>query len=516
MTTNTVRAVALSASTHAPLSAGPAASTGLAPTDATVSRDGRFLYVNCQLGNRIDVFSIDPLSGLPGRNQIQPAGTQPVALVLAPSGKFLYASGSADSLLRAYSVERDTGRLAEIAVTPTGSRPSLLTFDPTGKRLYSVASDAYEVEIFEADASLGVLARSESVRTRELPLGLAILPADETAQQKSHFAYVSTSDSDEVAVFSVDPQSGSLANIVDPLPSAGQRQELAVHPSLAWVFATRASDGMLDVLAVNPHSGALTPQGAPFATAADPIAVLCDPSGARVHVLCGASATLQSFGFDAVAGTLVPLASAALPPAPSALAIDPTGRFLYVARRSFDRIETLAIDPLTADLVLTAGIDLAGEPTDLAVLPDGRYLLAASAATGLVTLCELSELDGSLTPIVTRPVGANPVSIASDPIGRFLYVGSRDTAGVGDISVLRFAPNALLTGFVTSVGSVTAGQNPIAVRVDGSGSHLYVAAETSRDVTRLSIDRSTGLLGNPESTSMGATPRGLALSSTRR
>lgn len=516
VTTNTVRAVTLSHSTHAPLAAGTAVSTGLGPTDATVSRDGQFLYVNCQLGNRIDVFSVDPLSGLPGRHQIQSAGTQPVALTLAPSGKFLYASGSADSLLRTFSVERDTGRLAEIAITPTGSRPSLLTFDPTGTRLYAVASDAYEVEIFDADASSGALARSESVRTRELPLGLAILPTDDSATQKSRYAYVSTTDADEVAVFSVDPQSGSLASIVDPVPSSGQRQSLAVHPSLDWVFATRATDGQVEVLKVDAHTGSLVPHGTPYATAADPIMVVCDPSGERIYVLCEASATLLAIAFDPAAGTLAPLASVALPPAPSALAIDPTGRFLYVARRSFDRVETYAIDPFTAELLPTAGIDLAGEPTELVVLPDGRYLLAASATTGLVTLCELSELDGSLTPVVTRPVGANPVSIATDPIGRFLYVGSRDTAGVGDISILRFVPNALLTGFISSIGSATAGQNPVAVRVDASGSYLYVAAETSRDVTRLSIDRSTGQLLDPESVAMGATPRGLALSSTRR
>lgn len=516
VTTNTVRAVALSSSTHAPLSAGPAVSTGLAPTDATVSRDGQFLYVNCQLGNRIDVFSIDPLSGLPGRHQIQSAGTQPAALVLSPSGKFLYASGSADSLLRTFAVERDTGRLAEVAITPTGSRPSLLTFDPTGTRLYAVASDAYEVEIFDADSSSGALARSESVRTRELPLGLAILPTDDSATQKSHYAYVSTTDADEVAVFSVDPQSGSLASIVDPVPSSGQRQALAVHPSLDWVFATRANDGQVEVLEVDTHTGSLVPHGAPYATAADPVAVVCDPSGERVYVLCDASATLLSMAFDPAAGALTPLASVVVPPAASSLAIDPTGRFLYVARRSFDRVETFAIDPFTAALSPTAGFDLAGEPTELVVLPNGRYLLAASASTGLVTLCELSELDGSLQAVVTRQVGVNPVSLASDPIGRFLYVGSRDTAGVGDISILRFAPNALLTGFISNVGAASAGQNPVAVRVDASGSYLYVAAETSRDVTRFSIDRSTGQLLDPESTVMGATPRGLALSSTRR
>lgn len=516
VTTNTLRAVTLSPATHAPLSAGAPVSTGLAPTDVSVSRDGRFLYVNCQLGNRIDVFALDPLTGHPSRNQIQTAGNQPVAITLAPSGKFLYASGSVDSLLRTYAVDRTTGRLTELAVTPTGSRPSLLTFDTTGARLYAVASDAYEVEIFEASATTGALARSESVRTRELPLGLAILPEVATATTKSSYAYVSTSDADEVAVFSLDPQSGSLASIVDPLPSTGQRQDLAVHPSLEWVFATLANDGVVEVLSVNTHSGALVPHGLPVPTAADPIAVACDPSGERLHVLSAASATLETFGFQPATGTLTSLASLALPPAPSAVTIDPTGRFLYVARRGFDRIEVLSTDPFTAQLTHTSSLALAGEPSALAVLPNGRYLLAASGADDVVTLCELSELDGSLNPIATRPVGTLPISIASDPFGRFLYVGSRDTATVGDISILRFDPNALLTGYLSGVGTASAGQNPVAVRVDASGSYVYVAAETSRDVTRFSIERSTGLLQQPEAIGMGATPRGLALSSTRR
>lgn len=515
VSSSTVRAVTFDGSGR-PAFAGAAVNTGLAPTDASVSRDGRFLYVNCQLGNRIDVYSLDSVDGTPSRAQFVSAGTQPVALALAPSGKFLYASSSVDSLLRTYSVARDSGRLTELAVTPTGSRPSLLAFDPTGTRLYNLASDADEIEIYMADPSQGTLTRSESVRTRDLPLGLALLSSDTPTAPSSRFAYVPTTDADDVAVFQVDPHSGSLANVVDPLPSTGQPQDLAVHPSLAWVFATRADDAELALFSVDPISGALQPHGPSIATSSEPVAVEADPSGARVHVLCRAGSVLETFTFDALTGTLAYLSGAAVPPGSDSLTIDPTGRFLYVGRRNAGRIEVFTSDLATGALLHGSGFDVAGEPSDLAVMPNGRYLLATSAASDELTLMNLSSLDGGLSTAAVRATGDTPLSVTTDPVGRFVYVVSRDTAATGDVTTFRFAPNALLSGFLAHAGSIGAGVHPIAVRADATGSFLYVASETSRDVTRLSIDRATGLLSNPEATAMGATPGGLALRSTRR
>lgn len=135
------------------------------------------------------------------------------------------------------------------------------------------------------------------------------------------------------------------------------------------------------------------------------------------------------------------------------------------------------------------------------------------------------QKNGSLLPLGTPnfPVGSNPSAVAAHTSGDFLYIA--DFAG-NDVTLLDInQSNGNLsvpasTSIVTSVNPpniFSAGGGPISLAMSPSAPFLFVANQTSSNVTSYAVDPGTGSLGlignvliSPTShpTSLAVSPKG--------
>jgi len=513
VTAKSIQTLAIDPITGLPAPVGLPQVSNFAPFWLASSRDGRFLYTNCRTNSRLQAFAIDAQTGALTLVENEITAAQPSRVVIAPSGRFLYAAIASDDTLRTFAIDPQTGALSQVAATPAGDRPESLSFDFTGRLLYVTVGQGSELEIFRVDANTGALLREDSLRTRASPLSIAIVPGDAPANPRASYAYVPTAQAAAPAVFRIATADGALEPLSAPAPSSSQPQAVALHPSARWLVSARPNDNQVAVLALDPTSGLPTAPESVSLVGNEPIAVAFEPSGRRLIVLHRSAGEVQSLDFDEAAGTLVHAGSLPVSGGSRSIAVDPSGRFAYVANPQTNEVLTVAIDLATGALSQAQPAKpLDGQPTAIAVTPNGRYLLASAASKGRVALYGITAADGALTLLNSRISGTNTVAIASDPIGRFVYVCNRDTNGAGDVSVFRVEPNALLTGFLTRVGEVSTGAQPIAAAVHPAGTQLYVASEGSSTLSRLVIDRSSGMPQAVQSTSLTSAPQGIALS----
>ncbi|MBM3988004.1 MAG: hypothetical protein FJ294_08635 [Planctomycetes bacterium] len=513
-----IQTLAIDPTTGLPTAAGLPQVSIFAPFWLARSRDGRFLYTNCRTNSRLQAYAIDAQTGALSLVENEITAPQPSRVAISPSGRFLYATIASDDTLRTFAIDPQTGALSQIAATPAGDRPESLSFDFTGEYLYVTNGGGSELEIFGVDPATGVILRGDSLRTRASPLSIASIAGDAPASPRAAFAYVQTAQASAPTVFRIASADGALEPLSAPAPATDQPQSVALHPSARWLVSARANDNQVSVLQIDPVSGLPTAPESLHAVGTEPIALAFEPSGRRLLVLHRTGGEIRTLDFDENTGVLVHVSALPVSSGSRSIAVDPSGRFAYVANPQTSEIFTVAIDLATGALSQAQPTEpLDGEPTAIAVTPNGRYLLASAASKGRVALYGITALpgdptDGALTLINSRLSGTNTVAIASDPIGRFLYACNRDTVGGGDVSVFRVEPNGLSFGFLTSVGEVSAGAQPIAAVVHPAGSQLYVASEGSSTLSRLVIDRTTGMPQAVQSTSLASAPQGIALS----
>ncbi len=513
VTAKSIQPLTIDPVTGIPAPSGPPFVSASAPFWLQSSRDGRFLYVNCRANSRLQVLAVNPLDGALSLVEAELTASQPSRLALSPSGEFLYATIASDSTIRTYSVDASSGALTQIATTPTGQRPECLVFDAQGNYLYVATGIGDEVEIFRVDSATGNLLREDALRTREAPFTLAVVPGSAPLRVASPFAYVATLGAQDAAVFAVDSASGALAPLSLPAPvAASQPQSIALHPSARWLASARATSNAVALTELSTTSGLPTQTESVTTVGNEPISLAFDPAGRRLFVLHRAGGEVRSFDFDEASGSLTLLSGLHVGSGPRSIAVDPSGRFAYVANPLTNEVLTLEIDLASGALTQVGPAKpLDGAPTAILVTPNGRYLLATAASKGRVALYSISALDGTLTLINSRLAGTNPVAIASDPIGRFVYVCSLDTNGTGDVSVFQVAPNAVLTGFMTRIGEVTAGSQPVNAAVGADGAQLYVANQGSSSISRLTLDSTTGMPSPSASTTIPSAPQSILL-----
>lgn len=513
VTAKSIQPLTIDPVTGIPAPSGLPFVSAAAPFWLQSSRDGRFLYVNCRANSRLQVLAVNPLDGSLSLVEAELTASQPSRLALSPSGAFLYATIASDSTIRTYSVDASSGALTQVATTPTGLRPESLVFDAQGNYLYVATGIGDEVEIFRVDSATGSLLREDALRTRESPFTLAVVPGSAPLSVASPFAYVATLGAQDAAVFAVDSASGALAPLSLPPPIAGsQPQSIALHPAARWLASARSTNNAVAMTELSPTSGLPTQTESVTPVGNEPISLAFDPSGRRLFVLHRAGGEVRSFDFDEASGSLTLLSGLHVGAGSRSIAVDPSGRFAYVANPLTNEVLTLAIDLATGALTQVGPAKpLDGAPTAILVTPNGRYLLATAASKGRVALYSIAALDGSLTLINSRLAGTNPVAIASDPIGRFVYVCSMDTNGTGDVSVFQVAPNAVLTGFMTRIGEVTAGSQPVGAAVGADGAQLYVANQGSSSITRLTLDSTTGMPSPSASMTLSSAPQSILL-----
>jgi 6-phosphogluconolactonase len=293
-------------------------------------------------------------------------------------------------------------------------------------------------------------------------------------------------------------------------------------PKFAYVANFQnATAGSISIFSINSTTGLLTSVGSSVSTASNGPAALVTVAGKFLYSANDAG-TVSAFTVNSTTGALTTISGSPFNTGGSnanAIIADPSGKFLYVANSGSDDITAFTINSSTGILTAIGNPVLAGAssstsgpPVGLATHPNGKFLYAALDSTG-VAVFSIDATTGALTFVntVAAPSGAHPQAITVEKTGKFAYVADGVNA-IDEYSIDSTTGN--LTLLASPNSTTPAGTVPIVITSDSTGSHVYVASQSSNNASSFGI-LTTGVL-SPIGTAVatGASPSSIAIESS--
>jgi 6-phosphogluconolactonase len=253
-------------------------SLGRDPAHVSLDKSGRFLLVanyddtNSARGNSA-VFPIGPDGRLgPYSALAQDVGASvnperqtqphPHSIQVTNDNRFVLVADLGLDKLLVYRFDAATGSLtrgrAPCVKADPGAGPRHVAFAPSGKFVYVVNELASTVTVFAFDPGPGMLVGRQTVSTLPSAFAGKNKAAEILADAGGRFLYVSNRGHDSIAVFRIDPETGSLT-AVERVPSGGRTpRNFAVDPTGTWFLAANQDSNEIRVFRIDPESGRLT------------------------------------------------------------------------------------------------------------------------------------------------------------------------------------------------------------------------------------------------------------------
>jgi 6-phosphogluconolactonase len=263
------------------------ASRGADPCHLVADGTGRWLFVANYSGGSLAVLPIREDGSLGEASQlIEHAGAaradpqrQEMAHVhsvdLSPDNRFLYVSDLGLDTIFVYRLDAATGTLSELAAVRTqpGRGPRHIAFSPDYRFLYSFGELDASVTLYSHDTGTAEMREIQSVSS--LPPGFrGPRSGAEIAMDRSgRFLYASNRGHDSIAIFSIDAARGLLRACGHASTMGRTPRHFAIDPDGTHMLAANQDSSTIVAFRIEPRSGALTPVGDPVA-APDPACIL--------------------------------------------------------------------------------------------------------------------------------------------------------------------------------------------------------------------------------------------------
>lgn len=200
-----------------------------------------------------------------GPNGDRQQGPHAHAVAFDPSGRYVFESNLGTDRIYAFRFDAATGRLephdpADTALAP-GAGPRHLAWHPSGRVLYSVNELNSTVTAFRFDLAHGSLAADQTAPT--LPVGFTgqNTAAEIAVLQNGRFLYASNRGHDSLAVFAIDPATGTLTS-AGYVPTGGKTpRHFAIDPANRWLLAANQSSGSITIFRLDAATGHLSEAG---------------------------------------------------------------------------------------------------------------------------------------------------------------------------------------------------------------------------------------------------------------
>jgi len=188
------------------------------------------------------------------------------AINVSPDNRFAFVADLGLDKIFIYRFDAEKGKLTpnspSFVTLPPGAGPRQFTFHPNGKFLYVVNEIQSTVTTFTYSA--GSLKEVQNIST--LPQGFTGANTAATLQvhPSGRFLYASNRGADDIAVYTINPQAGTLT-LVESVPAQGRTPgSFAIDPSGSWLIAANQSSDSLVLFRIDPQTGRLTATGKSF------------------------------------------------------------------------------------------------------------------------------------------------------------------------------------------------------------------------------------------------------------
>jgi 6-phosphogluconolactonase len=156
---------------------------GSGPRHMAFHPNGRFAYVNSEMGSLVTALAYDPASGV--LKELQTISTLPKDFTgtnntaeaeVHPNGRFLYVSNRGHDTIAVFTIDAGNGMLTFVEHAPTqGKTPRNFAIDPTGSYLFAANQDTDNIVLFRIDQSTGRLTPTGKVLEIDAPVSLVFL-----------------------------------------------------------------------------------------------------------------------------------------------------------------------------------------------------------------------------------------------------------------------------------------------------------------------------------------------------
>ncbi|WP_239482931.1 lactonase family protein [Paraburkholderia sp. C35] len=146
-------------------------------------------------------------------------------------------------------------------VAPTGSGPRHIAFGPDGTFAYLLTELSAEVMVLRWDASNARFTLVQSVPVSSAAFQGVKSGAEIAISGDGRFVYVENRGENELVVYRVNADSGTLA-LIQRVASGGDRPwGFAIHPSGKWLLVANQRSGTVNVFSVDTSTGKVADTG---------------------------------------------------------------------------------------------------------------------------------------------------------------------------------------------------------------------------------------------------------------
>ena len=320
------------------------------------------------------------------------------------------------------------------------------------------------------------------------------------------YMYISLQQEDRIAQYTLDPDSGALAQQGD-YPLAGMPAPLAADPQRRFLFAGRRLPGEfgLSSFRINPGDGNLSPLNS-VPLDGDPVHISTDRTGNHLLSAYYYQARVGVHGFDAhgvLNGAPTEWRETGL--GAHYIQTDPSNRYAFVPHiaegnhTGLNAIFQFRFDEASGHLTPNSPdrvVPNAAEgPRHICFNPNLNVVYSSNEQGCSITAYRFDSDAGTLAPFQTVPTLPDDFSdrnscsqIQITPSGRFLYAPNR-----GHNSVAGFAVDQG-DGSLTPLGRVNTEPIPRAFSLDPTGNYLYAAGLDSGRLASYRVQQDTGAL----------------------
>jgi 6-phosphogluconolactonase len=286
----------------------------------------------------VSAFSIDAETGaLTLLNQQSSVGSGPCHLVVDQSGRNVlvanYGSGSVaclpiganGRLQSSSSFIQHRGSGAKPA-RQAGPHAHSVNLDAAGR--FAVVADLGldKVFIYRLDSARGTLVPNQPPSAKTAP---GSGPRHFAFHPNGQFGYVINEIANTVTVFSYDAERGSLTEVqtIGTLPrdykGTSHTAEVQVHPSGKFLYGSNRGHDSIAIFMIDPGTGTLSPSGYQPTQGRNPRNFAIDPTGAYLLAENGDSSTIVVFRIDPRTGSLRPTGQTVPVPKPVCIKMIP-------------------------------------------------------------------------------------------------------------------------------------------------------------------------------------------------
>lgn len=252
------------------------ASGGADPCYITLDKTGKYVLVANYTGGSIAAFPVLTDGRLGersafvqhvghGTNPERQEGPHAHSIDLSPDDRFAIVDDLGLDQSLVYKFDNTQGTLvandSKVAQAAPGAGPRHFAFHPNGRFGYVVNEMQSTVTVFGYDAATGALQPLQTISA--LPKGFAkeTTGSEIEVHPSGKFLYASNRGHDSIAVFSIDPDKGTLTLVEYASTKGSSPRNFAIDPTGTLIFAANEKSDNIVVFRINQKTGRLTPTG---------------------------------------------------------------------------------------------------------------------------------------------------------------------------------------------------------------------------------------------------------------